>query len=57
MTPEQKLELARKQHHVPTASVNSIPSAIFAAETPLGHFLRFPLGTSLLGVLQSLNAV
>jgi hypothetical protein len=27
-------------------------AAVFAAETPLGHFLRFPWGTSVLGVFR-----
>jgi len=52
LSPEQKKELIIKQHQVPPAPVNSILSAIFAAETPLGYWLRFPWGTSILGVFK-----
>ena len=52
LTPAQKRELIIKQHQVPPAPVNSMLSAIFAAETPLGHWLRFPWGTSILGVFK-----
>jgi len=52
LSPAQKKELIIKQHQVPPAPVNSILSAIFAAETPLGYWLRFPWGTSILGVFK-----
>lgn len=52
MTPAQKRERVLKQHHVPSAPINNALSAIFAAETPLGHWLRFPWGTSILGVFK-----
>ena len=52
LTPAQKRELIIKQHQVPPAPVNSMLSAIFGAETPLGHRLRFPWGTSILGVFK-----
>lgn len=52
MTAEQKKEVILKQHGVPSAPVNSLLSAIFAAETPIGHWLRFPWGTSILGVFK-----
>jgi SAM-dependent methyltransferase len=41
-----------RTHRVPAAPVNALLGAIFAAETPLGHALRFPWGTSILGVFQ-----
>ncbi|MBF0294235.1 MAG: class I SAM-dependent methyltransferase [Magnetococcales bacterium] len=41
-----------RQHRIPSAPVNALLSAVFAAETPLGHWLRFPWGTSILGVFQ-----
>lgn len=50
LTSEQKRELFIKQHQVPPTPINSVLSAIFAAETPLGHWLQFPWGTSILGV-------
>lgn len=52
LTPAQRKEILIKQHQVPPALVNSMLSAIFAAETPLGHRLRFPWGTSILGVFK-----
>ena len=52
LTPAQKRELLNKQHQVPPAPGNSVLSMIFAAETPFGHWLRFPWGTSILGVYK-----
>jgi SAM-dependent methyltransferase len=52
MTEAQKKELVIKQHQVPYEPVNSVLTGIFAAETPLGHLLRFPWGTSILGVFK-----
>ena len=52
LTAAQKRELIIKQHQVPPAPVNSMLSAIFALETPLGRWLRFPWGTSILGVFK-----
>ena len=52
LTAAQKRELLIKQHEVPPALVNSVLSAIFATETPLGHWVRFPWGTSILGVYK-----
>jgi SAM-dependent methyltransferase len=50
----QKRELFIKQHQVPPSPANSVLSAIFAAETPLGHWLRFPWGTSILGIYKKI---
>jgi SAM-dependent methyltransferase len=52
MTEAKKKELFNKHHQVPPKSVNSLLSAIFEAETPLGHWLRFPWGTSIIGVFK-----
>lgn len=52
LTSAQKRKLFIKQHQVPPSPANSVLSAIFAAETPLGHWLRFPWGTSILGVYK-----
>ncbi len=51
-TPAQLKELAISQHQVPFAPINRVLSAIFAAESPLGHWIRFPWGTSLIGVFK-----
>ena len=52
LTQEKRTELVLRQHQVPPAPVNALLSAIFEAETPLGHWLRFPWGTSVLAVFQ-----
>lgn len=39
-------------HRTPIKPVNEMLKAIFNAETPVGHLLPFPWGTSVLGVLQ-----
>ena len=52
MNEEEKALLIKKTHKVPPRFLNSTLSAVFAAETPLGHLLHFPWGTSILGVLR-----
>jgi SAM-dependent methyltransferase len=52
MSDEDKKKLVHKQHAVPSAPLNAGLSAIFCAETPLGRFMRFPWGTSILAVLR-----
>lgn len=52
MTADQKRALMQKAHQVPAAPINLPLTAIFAAETPLGHWLRFPWGTAVLEVLR-----
>lgn len=49
---EEKLKIVLKQHQIPATPINSILSKIFEAETPLGHWVNFPWGTSILGVFQ-----
>lgn len=49
---ERKEELISKTHQVPNAFINGILTAIFSTETPLGHWLQFPWGTSILGVFR-----
>lgn len=48
---QQRIALERA-HRIPIAPVNAALSAIFCAETPLGHVVRFPWGTSALGVFR-----
>lgn len=52
MSDDERRHLATKAHEVPSGPVNATLSAIFAAETPLGHWLPFPWGTSILGIFQ-----
>lgn len=48
---ERQLLLART-HRVPNTFVNGALTALFSAETPLGHWLPFPWGTSILTVYR-----
>lgn len=52
LTDCEKQTIVIKQHQVPAPPINSALSSIFAAETPMGHWLRFPWGTSILGVFR-----
>ena len=52
MTEEEKRALMHKTHRVPSALLNLPLTAIFGAETPLGHWLRFPWSASVLGVFR-----
>jgi SAM-dependent methyltransferase len=51
-TEQQTRELVAKMHAIPHPVVNETLAAAFGAETPLGHLVRFPWGTSLLAVLE-----
>ncbi len=52
MSDEQKQILVMKSHQVPWAPINAALTGCFGAETPLGHWLHFPWGTSILGVFR-----
>ena len=52
MSRDQVQALMRKTHQIPSPPVNSALTLIFSLETPLGHVLSFPWGTSILAVLQ-----
>jgi hypothetical protein len=52
MSDDEKARLMDRMHRVPSPVVNGTLAAIFGAETPLGHTLPFPWGTSVLAVLQ-----
>jgi SAM-dependent methyltransferase len=52
LTREQIHDYLKRTHRIPPAWLNLLLTSIFAAETPLGHWLRFPWGTSILGVLR-----
>jgi 2-polyprenyl-3-methyl-5-hydroxy-6-metoxy-1,4-benzoquinol methylase len=51
-TQEDRWRLVQKMHQVPHPIVNGFLAAVFACETPLGHWLPFPWGTSVLAVLE-----
>ena len=52
LTEPRRRALALKMHAVPHPLINLALGAIFACETPLGHYVPFPWGTSLLAVLE-----
>ena len=52
MTDEQRRALLERTHRVPHPLINASLGSIFACETPLGHWLPFPWGTSILAVLR-----
>lgn len=52
MSQEEKKALVLKQHAIPAKPINALLSATFSAETPLGHWMRLPWGTSILGVFR-----
>lgn len=52
MSDDAKARLMERMHRVPGPVVNGAMAAIFGGETPLGHVLPFPWGTSVLAVLQ-----
>lgn len=41
-----------KEHRVPNGLVNWALTKIFSAESPLGHHVHFPWGTSVLGIFE-----
>jgi len=52
MTKKQRKDLMIKQHKVPPALINNLLSTVFSLESPLGHLIKFPWGTSILGVFK-----
>jgi SAM-dependent methyltransferase len=52
LRPEDYRRVLDHSHRVPTAVINEPLSWAFAAETPLGWYLPFPWGTSVLAVFR-----
>jgi hypothetical protein len=52
MAPAERQELLNRTHQVPASPVNRLLQAVFSLETPLGAWLPFPWGTSILGVFK-----
>ena len=52
MSEEQAREVMKRMHRIPGPVVNTILGTIFSCETPVGHYLPFPWGSSILAVLQ-----
>ena len=54
LSQAEKLRFFEAQHKVPAAPLNAALTAVFAAETPMGHWLSFPWGTSVLGIFEKI---
>ena len=52
MSPQDLQRLVARSHRVPFPPLNFALSSLFALETPVGHWLPFPWGTSILGVFR-----
>lgn len=52
MSEDQKRAHIKQTHQVPNILINGALTIVFAAETPLGQVVRFPWGTSILGVFR-----
>ena len=55
MDQKEIFAFAERTHRVPAAPVNALLELGFSLETPLGLWLPFPWGTSILGVFQKLS--
>jgi SAM-dependent methyltransferase len=52
LSEQEKWALVERTHRVPFAPVNALLGGALALETPLSRLLRFPYGSSLLGVFR-----
>ncbi|MBN1203336.1 MAG: class I SAM-dependent methyltransferase [Myxococcaceae bacterium] len=52
LSKEELWALVERSHRVPASPVNAVLRALFSLETPLGHQVSFPWGTSVLAVMQ-----
>lgn len=52
MSEAERRAMMLKTHRTPAAPLNRLLTWIFSCETPLGYWLSFPWGTSLLGVFR-----
>jgi SAM-dependent methyltransferase len=52
LSDTEKQRWLEREHRIPPQWLNAILGAIFAAETPLGLYVSFPWGTSILGVFR-----
>lgn len=55
LTAEELEAAMLKEHQVPSEFINSTLEKIFSTESYVGHKVRFPWGTSVLGIFQKTN--
>ena len=56
MTSDEIRSHLQHTHRIPSWPVNQALRFVFSLETPVGHWLRFPWGTSILGVFRKPEA-
>jgi SAM-dependent methyltransferase len=49
---EKKKQIVENQHKIPPTIINNVLATAFLAETPVGHWVPFPWGTSVMAVLR-----
>lgn len=54
LSEEDLINAIKKEHEIPHPWVNYLLTKLFSAESAVGHAVRFPWGTSILGVFQKL---
>jgi 2-polyprenyl-3-methyl-5-hydroxy-6-metoxy-1,4-benzoquinol methylase len=54
LSDDERWALVEKSHAVPPGPINRLMSSVFNLETPLGHRLRFPWGTSVVALGQKI---
>jgi SAM-dependent methyltransferase len=52
LSNDEQRRMLEDMHRVPHPLINELLSTVFACETPLGHYVPFPWGTSILAVLE-----
>jgi hypothetical protein len=52
LSPEQKRKIREDKHRIPVVTLNLALTAVFTAETPIGHSLSFQWETWFLGVFH-----
>lgn len=52
LSAEELAKVVQNEHRVPPRWLNWSLARVFGAETPIGHHIRFPWGTSVLGVFE-----
>jgi SAM-dependent methyltransferase len=52
MSFEEKKQIVENQHKIPPTIINNVLATAFVSETPVGHWVPFPWGTSVMAVLR-----
>ncbi len=52
MSPAEMERAVQREHRIPNPAINLVLQAVFSLETPIGHWMRFPWGTSILAIFR-----